>query len=99
MKYLAAFVIGVGLMAGSPAFADEYIYRPDLDDYIAPLYDCKEAAKDGIELDTEIDEDGMVKRYLYGKRIYLLAFNELGPVDLVLRCLFVKLDEVVPVKP
>ena len=63
MKYLAAFVIGVGLMAHSPAFAERLKFTKGGP---APMEECIEASKVGYELWNFVSVDGDVtsKRYL-----------------------------------
>lgn len=49
MKYLAAFVIGVGLMANGPAFGETLYWRNDGSSGVE-MQECIEAARSGVEV-------------------------------------------------
>ena len=51
MKYLAAFVIGVGLMTNGQAVAENLVFPTILDSRPTELFKCLEAQKNGIEIE------------------------------------------------
>jgi len=63
MKYLATFVIGIGLMVHSPASAEKLKFNKG---DIAPMEECIEASKVGYEVANfvSVDGDASSKRYL-----------------------------------
>ena len=65
MKYLAALLIGIGLIAHNPAFAEKLKFRKT-NGGLAPMEECIEASKVGYELWTwvSVDNDITSKRYL-----------------------------------
>ena len=107
MKFLVALFLGASLLASGQAVADEYIFRGDFDDFLASPDVCVDAAKNGLELYTESEGEREITRwYLHEERIYVLVFGVFEEDDdnykglaAVVRCIFLKQDEVVPAKP
>ena len=97
MKHLGALCIWIGLMTSSQVSADEYVFKPDLNDFMAPsLQACSNAAQNGIELSDLKEGDTVIKRYLHQDKIYMLVVNRgLEEMDMILRCLFLKQSEIV----
>ena len=92
MKYLAAFVIGVGLMAHSPAFAERLKFTKGGP---APMEECIEASKVGYELWNFVSVDGDVtsKRYLVRGlkmglpwRVYTMTYFYANPNEFDVMC-------------
>jgi len=99
MKYLVALFLGASLLANSQAFADEYIFRGDENDWFTSPDVCVDAAKNGVELYTSVEEGEpeITRWYLHEERIYLLTFGFFKKQSLaVVQCFILKQDEVVP---
>ena len=104
MKYLVALFLGTSLLASGQAFADDYVYRGDLDDFVASPDVCVDAAKNGVELYTEVEEGKrrITRWYFHEERIYAVNFGVFLEDDdsykglaAVVSCLFLKQDEVI----
>ena len=80
-------------MASGQAFANETVFKLDPTNYLAKsLRPCTNAAENGIELDTnKLDDETVIKRWLYAEKIYILAVMSLGDdnnPEIIARCVF-----------
>ena len=80
MKYLAAFVIGVGLMANGPAFAEGFVFKFSEG---VPMEECVKSAKEDTELsryqyeyeemETVVDLKTYMRKTLSGWRVFRIS--------------------------
>ena len=88
MKYLAALVVGIGLMAHNSASAETLDFGPPQD---VPMELCIKAAKAGFKLQEDINETSGKQRFLIKRiaetwswQVYEINFRNFG--QLSVRC-------------
>ena len=66
MKYLAAFVIGVGLMTNGPVFGEPLFWQND-DSRDAEVQECLEAKRNGVEVFVKNTDtnDAVLNTFVY----------------------------------
>ena len=92
MKYLAAFVIGVGLMANGPAFAERFVFRFSEG---VPMEECVKSALEDTELsryqyeaaDTQVDLRTYMRKTSSGWRVFRIStFQDKNTLQLKVYC-------------
>ena len=90
MKYLAAFVIGVGLMANGPAFAANSLKFRDFHETLATdVSKCLAAQDIGIELKRETKTNLASGTQFFERRVFLSRQND----EYIMNYLTVRLDK------
>ena len=92
MKYLAAFVIGVGLMANGPAFAKELKFEFERG---VPMEECVKSALEDTELsryqyetvDTQVDRRTYMRKTSSGWRVFRIStFQDKNTLQIKVYC-------------